>query len=95
MSNIERLYSKVLIRVPSDYITTQRDGSLLIKCPTPKRSLSKKNKEMVDLPILSETKVITTPPTQIKSASRKFTKSSVQAIEHMAKMRAMRNKKIN
>jgi len=30
------VYSKVLIRVPSDYISTQKDGSLLIKCPSRK-----------------------------------------------------------
>ena len=30
------VYSKVLIKVPSDYISTQKDGSLLIKCPSRK-----------------------------------------------------------
>ena len=41
--NNEKLYSKVLIRVPSDYITTQRDGSLLIRAPnTSKRTYTKK-----------------------------------------------------
>ena len=33
---MEKVYSKVLIRVPSDYISTQKDGSLLIKCPSRK-----------------------------------------------------------
>ena len=89
--NIEKLYSKVLIRVPSDYITTIRDGSLLIKCPSSKRSYTKKSKEMVELPIVSETEVITTPKTP--RASGRFTKGSDAAKMFMSQMRSMRKSK--
>ena len=84
----EKLYSKVLIRVPSDYITTQRDGSLLIKCPSSKRSYTKKN-NMVELPMVSETKIETTTEPKLKKKG-KFEKGSEAAKMFMAMMREKR-----
>ena len=90
--NIEKLYSKVLIRVPSDYITTQRDGSLLIKCPSSKRSYTKKSKEIIDIPIVSETKIETTTEPKLKKKG-KFEKGSEAAKMFMAMMREKRKSK--
>ena len=90
--NNEKLYSKVLIRVPSDYITTRRDGSLLIKCPSFKRSYTKKSKEIIDIPIVSETKIETTIEPKLKKKG-KFEKGSDAAKMFMAMMREKRKSK--
>ena len=64
----EKLYAKVIIKIPSDYITTQKDGSLLIKCPTTKKTYTKKSK-IVEIPMMNET-TIEEPTTQIKPKKR-------------------------
>ena len=90
--NIERLYSKVLIRVPSDYITTQRDGSLLIRAPNAsKRTYTKKN-DIVDIPSMNETKIEPTTEPKLKKKG-KFEKGSEAAKAFMAMMREKRKMK--
>ena len=91
-NNTEKLYSKVSIRVPSDYITTQRDGSLLIKCPSSKRSYTKKIIIIIDIPIVSETKIETTTEPKLKKKG-KFEKGSEAAKAFMAMMREKRKMK--
>ena len=91
---MEKLYSKVIIKVPSDYITTQKDGSLLIKCPTTKKTYTKKSK-IVEIPIINETTIIEEPTTtQIKQKKKgKFEKGSQAAIDFMKMMREKRKPK--
>ena len=55
-----------------------------------KELIQKKSKEMVELPIVSETEVITTPKTPPNTPRCKFTKGSVKAKDFMQRMRSMR-----
>ena len=90
---MEKLYSKVIIKVPSDYITTQRDGSLLIKSPTTKKTYTKKSK-IVEIPIINETTIEEPTTTQIKPKKKgKFEKGSDAAIAFMKMMREKRKLK--
>ena len=72
---MEKVYSKVLIRVPSDYISTQKDGSLLIKCPGRKY----------------KSNITTSESTESKPKRKgKFEKGSDEAIAFMKMIREKR-----
>ena len=90
----EKLYAKVIIKVPSDYITTQKDGSLLIRAPnTSKRTYTKKSK-IVEIPIINETTIEEPTTPQIKPKKKgKFEKGSEAAKAFMTMMREKRKPK--
>ena len=86
-----KLYSKVLIKVPSEFIHTMKDGSLLITNKT-RKSYTRKPKEETTTIINNESVDIVQEPTKPKRKS-KFSKGSPDAIEFMNKLRALRKKK--
>ena len=86
MSTTVSVYSKVLIKVPSNYINSMKNGTLLIRPPTNRKPYTKKIKKTVisDEIFLPQTETIEKP---------KLTKGSDAMREHMARMRSMRGKK--
>ena len=88
----QSIYSKVLIKVPSDYINTMKNGTLLIKPPRGEtiKTISTTRKSYTRKPKTNNNNENILTPTETPSEKPKLIKGSDAMREHTAKMRSMR-----